>query len=136
MKHKLLFCGYYGHFNTGDDAFCAISAWGAKHYWSAEEVLFLSRHLPKLPVPAKQALLTRRFFRGQTLAELLVHLIRKSTVVFAGGSTFHSELGILSLKNAINIAHRMGINRIGGIGLSLGPFKDDKSRRSIRVYPT
>ena len=38
LKRQVIFTGYYGNFNTGDDAFCAISAWGADHYWKTNDI--------------------------------------------------------------------------------------------------
>ena len=32
---KAVFSGYYGHKNTGDDAFVEVAAWGSKKYWCA-----------------------------------------------------------------------------------------------------
>ena len=73
-KRNILFAGYYDQFNTGDDAFCAVSAWGARHYWRVGNIQFLCRRIPQLTVMAKAALFARSFFRGQGLVELLVHL--------------------------------------------------------------
>lgn len=40
---KLLFSGYYGHKNAGDDAFIEVITWGAKKYWNNINSKFVSK---------------------------------------------------------------------------------------------
>ena len=49
---RVLFAGYYGVANTGDDVFCSVAAWGAHHKWQARRIGFLCREIPVLPVEA------------------------------------------------------------------------------------
>ena len=133
-KRNILFAGYYDQFNTGDDAFCAVSAWGARHYWRVGNIQFLCRHIPQLTVMAKAALFARSFFRGQGLVELLVHLAQRPTVIFAGGSVFHNKVAILSYKGLIKQANRLRLTKLGGIGVSLGPYRTKNACNSIKDF--
>ena len=133
-KRNILFSGYYGRFNTGDDAFCAVSAWGARHYWRVENIQFLCRHIPQLPVKAKAVLFARSFFRGQGLLELPVHLAKKPITIFAGGSVFHNKVAILSYKELIKQANRLRLTKLGGIGVSLGPYRTKNACNSIKDF--
>ena len=45
---KILFNGFYGFKNTGDDSFLEVVAWGAKKYWNIQEVFFYTKSLPIL----------------------------------------------------------------------------------------
>lgn len=33
FRSDILFTGYYGQMNTGDDAFVQVASWGASKYW-------------------------------------------------------------------------------------------------------
>lgn len=134
LTHSVLFGGYYGHSNTGDDAFCAISAWGARHYWKAEKILFLCKQLPVLPVPARAVLAEHKRFPGQRLIQSVAALAKKPTIVFAGGSVFHSKVAILSYKGLIKEANRLGLSKLGGIGVSLGPYRTKNACNSIKDF--
>jgi ABC-type branched-subunit amino acid transport system permease subunit len=43
FKTDILFNGYYGYLNTGDDAFVEVAAWGAAYIWKKSNVRFLIR---------------------------------------------------------------------------------------------
>lgn len=133
-NRNILFAGYYGQSNTGDDAFCAVSAWGARNYWHVENIQFLCRRIPKLTVVAKSALFARSFFRGQGLMELLAHLAQRPTVIFAGGSVFHKEVAILSYTGLIKQSKRLRLTKLGGIGVSLGPYRTKNAYNTIKAF--
>lgn len=139
MKSKLfesdiLFTGYYGQLNTGDDAFVEVAAWGAKKYWNKNKNIFLAKK-NTLPISNHE-------IQGYPLAipktyRLQNSLLLSSTkyLISAGGSTLHHEL----LKNDIKrIAVRNKIKgsgiKIGGIGVSIGPFKSIKDEKSVIEY--
>jgi hypothetical protein len=45
---KILYSGFYGFKNTGDDAFLEVAAWGSKVFLNTENIVFLAHGLPKL----------------------------------------------------------------------------------------
>lgn len=120
--------------NTGDDSFCAVSAWGANHYWKTKDIRFLCRKLPNIPVTAKAALANRRIFRGQGFFETVYQLTSTPALVFSGGSIFHSELRGMNTGTLISEVQRLRHFKIGAIGVSLGPYRSDQARRSIEGY--
>lgn len=42
FESEVLFTGYYGQLNTGDDAFVAVADWGARKYWHKNNNKFLA----------------------------------------------------------------------------------------------
>jgi len=134
LKGQIVFCGYYGRQNAGDDAFCAVASWGAQHYWNVTNVRFLCRHTPKLPGPGKPLLLRRSVFPGQGFLEAGLHAARGSTVVFAGGSIFGRSIPLLNRRRVMGWAHRAGRIELGAIGVSVGPYKHLSARRSLEKF--
>lgn len=134
LAGKVLFSGYYGQQNTGDDAFCAISAWGAKHYWKTKETCFLSRQIPEFPFLGKPVLRERCFFRGQGLLETICHLAITPILVFSGGSIFHSSCYGFSTRKIIDIAQSLKRIKTGAIGVSLGPYKTSEDRKGVKDF--
>ena len=45
IKMKIVYEGFYGYKNAGDDAFIEVSSWGAEKYWNCknhkEPIVFL-----------------------------------------------------------------------------------------------
>jgi len=131
LKRKITFCGYHGRMNTGDDAFCAVAAWGAKHYWNTNDISFLSRRVPKLPTPAKRAMFSKSFFPGQYSLETILNFAAAPTVIFAGGSLFYRTIDKRWLFRYIKWFQRIGRINVGAIGVSLGPYRTQNARKSI-----
>lgn len=126
---QLAFGGYYGQMNTGDDCFCAISAWGARHYWHHENVGFLSGTLPAMPVPGRALLAGRNRFRGHRLLKLLTGIRQARGVIFAGGSIFHGRVGLD--RRLIYLVNRLQGSWLGAIGVSIGPFSNREEEKTV-----
>ncbi|WP_201625799.1 polysaccharide pyruvyl transferase family protein [Psychrobacter immobilis] len=123
FKSELLFTGYYGQLNTGDDAFIEVASWGAEKYWHKTNNIFLAKQ-ERLP-------LTKKDIKGYPLSipktySLQSRLLLSSTnyLISAGGSTIHSELAANNIKRLAVESKKKGSKiKIGGIGVSVGPFK-------------
>ncbi|WP_201555133.1 polysaccharide pyruvyl transferase family protein [Psychrobacter sp. 72-O-c] len=134
LKSEILFTGYYGQQNTGDDAFLEVASWGAEKYWHKSNSIFLSRK-KGLPVLCKD-------IRGYPLSipktyRLQEKLLLSSTdyLISAGGSTMSRELQADNIKRlAIERKKKNSKIRIGGIGVSIGPFKTIKDEKSTVEY--
>jgi polysaccharide pyruvyl transferase WcaK-like protein len=119
--NKIVFEGYYGYKNTGDDAFVEVSSWGANKYWKCDENLFLAVNLPE--TISKTKLLGRQKFRGQNKFEILYHLITAKAFISSGGSTFEGIYPDYHPRNLSLIRKKFDKNfKIGAIGVSIGPF--------------
>ena len=134
MKRSILFRGYYGMRNTGDDAFCAVAAWAARNIWNFDDIRFAARELPRLPVPARRVYSTQHRMSGQTHLELMLQLMRTQHFVYGGGSLFHSRLSYGNLNLIPYIFTYVRGLRVGAVGVSLGPYRSEKARASIREF--
>jgi polysaccharide pyruvyl transferase WcaK-like protein len=126
---KLVFSGFYGMHNTGDDCFCAISAWGARRYWKSDNMFFLSSTLPVLPVAATALFSPRQAFRGQNKIKMLYSLMTTNTLIFSGGSIFYSKMNLD--RALVYLCHRIKRFAMGAIGVSLGPYGSKQSRIEV-----
>lgn len=130
----ILFTGFYGQSNTGDDAFVEVAAWGAKNFWKKDKVRFLAKNskLPKTIVSAHGYPITiPKTYPAQ--AEFL--LKRTNAFVFAGGSTIHSKIRASSIRaKAFQQKARTHILNIGAIGVSIGPFKTVADEKAVETY--
>ena len=130
----ILFSGYYGHFNAGDDAFVEVASWGAEKYWDKKNNIFLGRKRD-LPVVSRavrgyplEIPKTYRF-QGKFLLE------STSLLISAGGSTLHSEMQAGNIKRlAVESKRKGSAIKIGGIGVSVGPFRTVRDERAIFDY--
>lgn len=126
----ILFTGYYGHSNTGDDAFVEVASWGAEKYWNKSKSIFLAKQ-DNLPITSKK--IKGYPFSIPKTYSLQRRLLLSSTdyLISAGGSTIHGELETNNIKRLAVESKKKGSKiMVGGIGVSIGPFKtliDEKS---------
>ncbi|QQT53190.1 polysaccharide pyruvyl transferase family protein [Sphingobacterium multivorum] len=134
IKSDIIFTGFYGQMNTGDDAFVEVASWGAKNFWNKINNRFLAKKnmLPNTIVPVKGFPLTMSKTYGLQ-AELLLN--NTNTLIFAGGSTIHSKLKGDSIRmKAMNRKLIKGSPKIGAIGVSVGPFKSLEDESAVQSY--
>lgn len=134
FKTDILFTGFYGQSNTGDDAFVEVASWGAKKYWKKANNRFLAKSdkLPETMVQAQGYPFTIAKTYGFQ-AEYLLN--RTDAFIFAGGSTVHSKLATTSIRmKAFQRKLSQGKPQIGGIGVSVGPFKSSEDERAVQDY--
>lgn len=132
-KNKILFSGYYGHQNLGDDVFCLISRWGAKKYWNEENVSYLSKTGPTnkdfgmdyvLPNKSSNRIMDY-FWQYKSIISTKINIL-------AGGSILHSKYNIISPQHLIFFLARLKLRKVGAIGVSIGPFKSEKDYQYIK----
>ncbi|TXD98097.1 polysaccharide pyruvyl transferase family protein [Psychrobacter frigidicola] len=134
FKSEILFTGYYGQLNTGDDAFLEVASWGAKKYWNKSNSIYLSRK-KGLPILCRD-------IRGYPLSiPKTYHLQDKillpltDYLISAGGSTMNKELQASNIKRlAMEHKKKHSKIKIGGIGVSIGPFRTTKDEESTIDY--
>lgn len=127
----LVFDGYYGMRNAGDDAFCVVAAQHALTVWQCQDIGFLARaaDLPVLPVTARALLPEEPRFRGHTRAAALASMLGSGTVVHVGGSTFMAPL--TRHRDQSRLA-RYGRPNLHAVGVSIGPFSSERAAVRIR----
>lgn len=134
FQSNILFTGYYGQLNTGDDAFIEVASWGADKYWKKNKNIFLAKEA-NLPD-------TSKIIRGYPFSipktySLQSKILLRSTnyLISAGGSTIHSELPANNIKSlAVERKKRGTPLKIGGIGVSIGPFKSLNDEKATIEY--
>ncbi|NML56923.1 polysaccharide pyruvyl transferase family protein [Chryseobacterium cheonjiense] len=134
INTDILFTGYYGQLNTGDDAFVEVASWGADMIWNKKKSRFLGLQskLPKTIVNAK----------GYPLEipktyDLQKKILLNNTrfLISAGGSTIHSKMSSNNVKQyAVNLKKTGKKIKIGAIGVSVGPFKTNEDEKAVQQY--
>lgn len=130
---KIIFEGFYGFKNTGDDAFVEVSSWGAQKFWNCQNNVFLGNSLPKTVCPFNKKQFLPNL-KGTDRLNLLAHLQNSDYLISAGGSTFgnysfHSNKALAFQRNKI-----FGKPKLGAIGVSIGPFKNTAVEKKINQY--
>jgi polysaccharide pyruvyl transferase WcaK-like protein len=135
MLHSdILFTGFYGHKNTGDDAFVEVCSWGAKKYWQKSNLRFLAKkeNLPNTIISVKGypfSIPKTYRFQKQFLLQNTDYLIS------GGGSTIYSKMRADNIKNqALQLKRKGSKIKIGGIGVSVGPFKSIEDEKAVVDY--
>lgn len=134
FKTDILFTGFYGHKNTGDDAFIEVAEWGARKFWNKSNNRFLAigKNLPNAIVPSKGYPIT--IPKTYTLQSSLL-LNNTGYLISAGGSTIHSKLQSTNIKSKAIELKKNGSNiKIGAIGVSIGPFKSVEDEEAVTLY--
>lgn len=133
FESEVLFTGYYGQLNTGDDAFVVVANWGAKKYWNKKNNKFLAieENLPKVRGVKGYPFSFPRTYSSQS--KLLIS--NTNYLISAGGSTIHSALLKNNIKQLALNEKKKGSNlKIGGIGVSIGPFKTIRDEQAVIEY--
>lgn len=130
----ILFTGYYGQHNTGDDAFVEVASWGANEYWNLKNNRFLAKtgNLPGTQFPVKGF----PFTIPKTYALQSEILLKNADAfVYAGGSTIHSKLNPSSIRfKAFQKKKSAKQFKFGAIGVSIGPFKSKEDEIAVQSH--
>lgn len=127
MKNVFL-AGYYGMLNSGDDALLAAAAWGVRNYLAPERILVNVARLPRIPADRMSPVFRpRERFRGENRLRGYAACLRSRSIVYGGGSLFHSSAGIGSNINQLRLAGR---GPHFAVGVGLGPFRNGADQRA------
>ena len=133
FESEVLFTGYYGQLNTGDDAFVVVADWGARKYWNKTNNRFLAikKNLPEVSGVNGYPFSLPRTYSSQS--KLLIS--NTNYLISAGGSTIHSAFQKNNIKQlALNEKRNGSSIKIGGIGVSIGPFKTSRDEKAVIEY--
>lgn len=129
--NETVFYGYYGHFNTGDDAFIEVANWGATKFWGSKKNVFLTQNLPI--IQSKAYFTGRNFFKGHHQLKNYLAILKSQAFICAGGSTFQYEINKYNPKRISALKKKYFQKfKLGAIGVSLGPYKDTKAESDNR----
>ena len=124
FRYDVLFSGYYGHQNSGDDSFIEVASWGAKKYWNLESK-FITERMPVIKTPA--SFTGTGLFPYHNSLKVFQAINKTKILVFAGGSTFHSSLQKYEPKKLAVLYKKFRNIKLGAIGVSLGPYRSAKA---------
>lgn len=125
--HKIIFEGYYGAENTGDDLFGLVSTWGSLKYWKKNNTLLMCNKGPiSNTIEINYALSKKRYFKGYHLLESYLEILKTNYVILSGGSILHSKHKLISTRSFIFALAKLKIIKVAAIGVSIGPFNSEK----------
>ena len=140
MNNKILFTGYYGFKNYGDDLFGIACVNGLKISGSDFVPAILSPPVSgtyaKYLVPKMLgSLYTRQGFIGNILRALFMiyGCFRYSHVVLSGGSVVSSGSSF-RIRYIQYCLAKLGLCRLSAIGISVGPFSSEKDRVKAKLF--
>ncbi len=128
---SVAFKGFYGKYNIGDDAFLACASWGAQNIWKTDKHCFIVKEGAIHSEYGKALYARNKIVPGQRKMELICKTLSYTYTVWAGGSTFH---GTDSVNKILSIQHSIGLNKLGAIGVSLGPFPTAKKYNEVKSF--
>ena len=104
--NRVFLSGYYGMHNTGDDALLAVAAWGVRQFLAPDRIFVNVACPPEFPGAESLTPIyspEQRFKYENRLRGYGAALMSKS-VVYGGGSLFHTSSGIRSNINQLRLA--------------------------------
>jgi polysaccharide pyruvyl transferase WcaK-like protein len=120
---RVLLYGYYGMKNTGDDALLAVANWGAQNILRADKVSAIASEIPGFENSDKlhSVYNLKTLFKGENRLRFYYHVLRSNSMLFGGGSVFHSTDII---KKQTSLLKLSGNGPHAALGVSVGPFRD------------
>lgn len=130
-RRSVVFDGYYGMRNVGDDAFCLVADEVARDRWACKQVSFIARgtDLARTDRPVHALLPERARFRGHVRSAAIPSMIRSGSVVHVGGSTFMQPL---TRHRDQTLLATVGLVRLHAVAVSVGPFADIAAADGVR----
>ena len=130
---KIVYSGFYGFKNTGDDAFLEVSAWGSKEFFNTTNTVFLGHGLPKLLNESRE--LNKSLFKGHNRVQSFKEIMNANYFISAGGSTLsnHRKNSLKEIAELLKSSFNKKL-KTGAIGVSIGPFKNGVEEENVIEY--
>lgn len=130
---KILLSGYYGEYNTGDDALLASAAWGCAQFLQSDDILATANNLPAFEgkLPLSPLYVRKEGIKSENLLRLHYHALTSDLIVFGGGSVFHSTDKLTRDADLVDLNRGTGAV---ALGVSFGPFRDSGAEKACRNF--
>ncbi|WP_226666204.1 polysaccharide pyruvyl transferase family protein [Metabacillus litoralis] len=130
---KILLSGYYGEYNTGDDALLVSSSWACSQFFQSDEILATAAQLPRLDQKFAVAPLfvKEENMKSENLLRMYYHALTSDMIVFGGGSVFHSTDKLTRDSDLIDLSRGKGAI---ALGVSFGPFRDSGAELACKKF--
>ncbi len=132
-KKKILFSGYYGFDNLGDDMFGLVSVWGAKKYWSNNNTALLSGKGAKSEnIDISFVLPSEQKYKINRILKSYLEVLKTNFLILSGGSILSARLNPFSPRGFMYLLSKVKLLKVGAIGVSVGPFKSEDDYKYIK----
>ncbi len=132
-KKKILFSGYYGFDNLGDDMFGLVSVWGAKKYWSNNNTALLSGKGAKSEnIDISFVLPSEQKYKINRILKSYLEVLKTNFLILSGGSILSARLNPFSPRGFMYLLSKVKLLKVGAIGVSVGPFKSEDDYEYIK----
>jgi polysaccharide pyruvyl transferase WcaK-like protein len=123
--------GYYGMYNTGDDALLYSARWASHHLLSSQNNIISSATDTKCQEFGDVRAIPNALFRGHQRLLHYKNALQSEKVIFSGGSVLHTESDIQFKRHLIALAGREQ-SRCTGVGL--GPFTSVSAEKACAKF--
>jgi polysaccharide pyruvyl transferase WcaK-like protein len=124
---NIIFEGWYGNKNIGDDAFVEVSAWGANRYWNSHDIIFKGENLPLIKTKTR-SIDNLSYRKGHNRINIIKTYLSSKAIVYSGGSIFTSPIQPFNTRHIAMLKNKFGRHSLlGAIGVSLGPYSSLKA---------
>jgi polysaccharide pyruvyl transferase WcaK-like protein len=131
--NKILFSGYYGHDNFGDDMFVLISNLSSIKFWKNTNTKFFSKNGPEIDsVKINYTLPSKNKFKGYIKLKSYLEILKCDIFILSGGSILHTKPNFFDPMRAVYFLSYLNLLKIGAIGISIGPFKTKEDEEYIQ----
>ncbi len=132
-KKKILFSGYYGFDNLGDDMFGLVSVWGAKKYWSNNNTALLSGKGAKSEnIDISFVLPSEQKYKINRILKSYLEVLKTNFLILSGGSILSARTNPFSPRGFMYLLSKVKLLKVGAIGVSVGPFKSEDDYEYIK----
>lgn len=130
---KNIITGYYGMQNIGDDAFCIVSEWYLRNMFNLKNLQYTASNLPDMLYKDTTTAYKNFNHINRAIYSAKI-LISRWNMIYVGGSTFFQKYGtIFDPRRMYKFKSDKKCNLIG-IGVSIGPFKNNTHYEDIKDY--
>lgn len=123
--------GYYGMYNTGDDALLYSARWASHHLLSSQNNIVSSGIDSECQEFGNIQAIPNALFRGHHRLLHYRNALQSEKVIFGGGSVLHTESDIQFKRHLMTLASR---KQSRCVGVGLGPFSSVGAEKACAKF--